>query len=97
MIACNNIYLSNSHLFIVVNSIFLRSLPQATVDVPVTSNAAYNIVSFSGHENDPNVSQNIAYHTTQRQDMDTCDYDNIEPEGVAAPGSFTETPLYEPV
>ena len=63
--------------------------------MPLTSNVAYNIVSTSGPENDPNVSPNIAYHTTQTQDMDTFDYDTIETAGVVAPGSFTVTSSYE--
>ena len=84
---------------LVIHSIFLRSLPQkkVVVDLPQTSTAAYDTVSFSGHENDPTLNQNIAYHTTQGQDMNTYDYDIIESPGGVPPGSFTETPLYEPV
>ena len=78
---------------LVLYSIFLRSLPQrkeAIVDLPLTSTAAYDTVSFCGHENDAN----IAYHATQGQDINI--YDN-KSAGVVAPGSSTETPLYEPM
>ena len=37
------------------------------IDLPLTANAAYNIVHFSGSNNDPLLSQNVAYHTTQRR------------------------------
>ena len=52
------------------NYLTFRDLPQKeepVIDLPLTANAAYNIVHFSGSNNDPPLSQNVAYHTTQRQ------------------------------